>query len=301
MGWQDFGRAWCWCGTREDRSDDGEQMQPIDHDPNSCPHVEHIEPTDQSTSLAQAQRLLRDKARRFEGGTKNRDPPLSDEVIYARGNQVIQWMEDPNANDPPCPVTVNTLTYEQMKQASTMMHRDVNHQSVRDLAKMRFPEGVEGPRNYIHHAVCLGRTDKYKLFFAQGVICLSDIFRVPGSSHPNTADVALTLYKKEFGNVDTLRHIFAFTILNAQTLDFIVKHLEARSMAEFGSADKLQSYTFLHGTPEYEGLLGTRIARTAAYLVLGAFPRGERRIARIEVYPSPSFSFEIRFDIEPIF
>lgn len=306
MAFRNFCR--CCCGTREDPSDeeahspdDAQQSENPEHDPNQCPLVVHSESSGSSmNSFMQAQSIVANQSRRIRQGHVERDPGLSDEEASTRGKQVIQWMEDPNANDSPCPVTMNTLTYEQMQQESSMMHRAQTLLPVDDLSTMNFPRGVEGPGDYIRHVVHFGRHDKHTLFIGQNVICLYDISRKPNSTHSHVTDVALTLYKQEFESLETLRHVFALTVINGQTLQFITKDFELRSNDHFGTPDMLQSYTYEYGSPEYEIFLGTRIPRTVAYLVLGAFPRGSRRIARIEVYASPMFGYDIRFDIEPI-
>ncbi|KAJ5724814.1 hypothetical protein N7493_006542 [Penicillium malachiteum] len=230
-----------------------------------------------------------------------RDPILSDEEARIRGKQVIQWIENPSANDPPCPVSMNTLTYQQIQdQSHEGMFRLANFMPGVGSDALKFPVGVESPRTYIQRYVGFGDETHYILFFARGVIGLYDIKHPMGSSSPHPTDVALTLYSKEFGALDTLRYVFVYGVVNTQTVNFLNRHFEAQSIAQFGSPGILKHYSYMYGTPEYEVLLGVRIPRTVGYLVLGAFPRGERRIARIEAYASPGPSFNIRFDIEPI-
>ncbi|KAJ5726094.1 uncharacterized protein N7483_007451 [Penicillium malachiteum] len=237
----------------------------------------------------------------FVSSNQARDPFLSGEEARIRGIQVIQWIENPSADNPPCPVSMNTLTYQQVQDESDGdMFRMINFMPGIRPDALIFPVGVEAPRNYIQRYVGFGDNTKYILFFAPGVIGLYDIVHEMGSPNPHPTDVALTLYSEEFGALDTLRCVFVYGVINTQTVAFLNRHIEARSIAQFGSPDMLEHYAYMYGTPEREGLVGVRIPRTVGYLVLGAFPRGSRRIARIEAYASPGPSYDIRFDIEPI-
>lgn len=47
-------------------------------------------------------------------------------------------------------------------------------------------------------------------------------------------------------------------------------------------------------------LLGTRIGKLVAYIVLGAFDRGTRRIRQVVVWHSPSYYAHMRVDLELI-
>ncbi|KAJ5633531.1 hypothetical protein N7528_001373 [Penicillium herquei] len=232
--------------------------------------------------------------------SETRDPFLSDDEARIRGKQVIQWIENPNANDPPCPVSINTLTYQQVQdQSHDGMFRLANFVPGVQSDALKFPVGVESPRSYIQRYVGFDDETYYSLFFARGVIGLFDVKHPIGSPNPHPTDVALAFYSKEFGALDNLRFVFVYGVVNTQTVNFLNRHFEAQSIAQFGSPGMLKQYAYMYGTPEYEGILGVRIPRTIGYLVLGAFPRGNCRITRIEAYVSPGPSYHIRFDIEP--
>lgn len=224
-----------------------------------------------------------------------RDSPLSIKNAHARGKQMIQWIETPTVNDPPCPISANTLTYQQVQQEGKGLVRVENFLPCERLI---FPAGVQAPRNYIRYFVAFG-DDEYTFFFALGVIGLYAIARRAGSTGPHPTDIALTFYQNEFGELDTLRHVFASTVVNTQTTNFLDDDLEARSIARFGAQRMVHSHNYMRGTPEYEALLGLRIPRTMGYLVLGAFPRGTHRIACFDVLGS-GLSYDIRCDIKPI-
>ena len=225
----------------------------------------------------------------------DRDDPLPINNARGRGGQLIEWIENPTVNDPPCPITANTLTYQQVQQEGEVLARLGNF--LPSTAPI-FPAGVQVPSHYIRYYVTFG-DDEYTFFFAPGVIGLSALARKYRSTGPHPTDIALTIYQKEFGELHTLRHVFACGVVNRQTTHFLDEDLEERSMAQFGEREMVHSHTYMHGTPEYEALLGLRIPRTMGYLVLGAFPRGTRRIACFDV-ASLGLSYDIRCDIEPI-
>ncbi|KAJ5759938.1 hypothetical protein N7520_007094 [Penicillium odoratum] len=55
-----------------------------------------------------------------------------------------------------------------------------------------------------------------------------------------------------------------------------------------------------HGTPAYYQTLGSQIGRQVASTVLGGYPRGTVRIARIWVYEGGNKALQLRFDLEPL-
>ena len=305
MAFQKLCRVCC-CGTNEDSPDDDSQSQSSGHDPSSGPALASSSPVvsahaqnNEATHASQGQCGCGASV----GSNQARDPSLSDEEARLRGKQMIQWIEDPSANDPPCPVSLSTLTYQVVQDES---HGDMFRLTdfmpgVRRDA-LKYPEGVESPRGYIQRYVAFGDETSYTLFFAQGVIGLYDIKHQLGSTSPHPTDVALTFYRQEFGALDTVRHIFVYGVINRQTVEFLNGHFEACSTARArsDSPDEPQHHAYMYGTSEYEALLGVRIPRTVGYLVLGAFPRGNYRIACIEAYASQRHSYDIRFDIEPI-
>lgn len=137
-----------------------------------------------------------------------------------------------------------------------------------------------------------------------GVIALDNIERPPSSSAPVISEITQALYKRHFA-MESVKHIFVTTIVNTETLSFISKRLYSAtnglSWEKEGEGVDATPRTWEHGTAEYDALLGTRIGKTIAYLVLGAFERGTRRVARIASWPGHMRSSAyLRFDIEGI-
>ena len=123
-----------------------------------------------------------------------------------------------------------------------------------------------------------------------GIICLDDIYRDEGFMDPNPhiSQISQLLYERDFP-LESLRYVFVTTVIESETREFILNELD---WAGFHQRWPI-------GTPEYDALLGTRIGKVVAYLVLGAFERGTRRITRINLWPDTAGGLNMRFDIEP--
>lgn len=62
-----------------------------------------------------------------------------------------------------------------------------------------------------------------------------------------------------------------------------------------------QTWDFARNTKSFDMLLGTRFGKVVSYLVLRAFQRGTRRIARVVTRPaSGENQVHKRFDIESV-
>lgn len=93
-------------------------------------------------------------------------------------------------------------------------------------------------------------------------------------------------------SLDSLRHVFVTTVINHDTNGFITQEL-------YRGRPILEPQAWHIGSPAYDALLGTRIGMVVAYLVLGAYERGARRIKSITIWPDTSGCPNLRFDIEP--
>lgn len=138
------------------------------------------------------------------------------------------------------------------------------------------------------------------------MIVLVDIERVPESNAPPMSEITLALFKHLF-DVDDLRYIFVYTVINPETVGFIQTQLYSEDNGLAWAVSESDVYldnpeTWEDGTPEYDALLGTRIGRLISYIVLGGFERGSVRIARVVTWSSwlPGPRPTMRFDIEPV-
>jgi hypothetical protein len=117
---------------------------------------------------------------------------------------------------------------------------------------------------------------------------------------PTASAVAQAFYERDF-DLNDLRCVFVNGIINKNTVGFIREHIyNPEDFNEFPGLD-FAPQTWKYASPEYDGLLGTRIGKVVAYLVLGAFERGTRRISQIVTYSYEGISaVHMRFDIEVV-
>lgn len=137
---------------------------------------------------------------------------------------------------------------------------------------------------------------------APGVLFIEVMYRGPNSTEPHSSQIAQAVYQKDHPIKD-LRYVFVVDIGNEETKHFIETQLYTDENGDFRRDRALRVWRY--GTPEYQALIGTRIGKTVAYLVLGAFARGSRRISRIMTwYSAPDGAdpgeLQMRFDIENV-
>ncbi|KAJ5110076.1 hypothetical protein N7532_002721 [Penicillium argentinense] len=126
-----------------------------------------------------------------------------------------------------------------------------------------------------------------------GIVVLAEIQR---SSHPMwnapyISQITQALYAQCY-DLAGLRHIIITNIQEDETSALIEDHILLWP-------DK-GPYTWEIGTPEYDALLGTRLGKVAAYVLLGALPRGTRRISQITLWGCDAPGADMRFDIEAV-
>ncbi|KAJ5654260.1 hypothetical protein N7490_001263 [Penicillium lividum] len=212
--------------------------------------------------------------------------------LRIRGARVSRWLENPD--EPNCPIPQNTLTPDEIEQKATKFDRFPNVDILLAGHTLLLPPewpACQTRGSYTYYSMRFNR-DSWSGFTTAGILIIQAMRRVqPVTPHPS--EVGLSLYAKEQG-LDELRYVFATTIINWQTSHFVTVDLYSVWPGE--------ARTWEFGSKEYEELLGTRIGRTVAYLVLGGFERGSRRIARIVTYcedVGACGDLNIRFDIEP--
>lgn len=220
---------------------------------------------------------------------RQRDPPMEPAWLCRRGARIVRWIADPR--EPNCPIPRNTLTFAQLRQQAII--QEERRGLPRTLEHV--PEAFEHRGQYrffgvnFEHATWVGIT-------GPNMIVLQNIARDQlevQNQDPHTSDIALALYNRDHA-MENLRYVFVTGILNWQTRTYVRQDLCGGVWPP-----EVQPQRFEHGTPEFDGLLGTRIGRTVGYLVLGGFARGTRRIARVLVWSVGIGQFmDLRFDIE---
>ncbi|KAJ5698136.1 hypothetical protein N7462_000141 [Penicillium macrosclerotiorum] len=115
------------------------------------------------------------------------------------------------------------------------------------------------------------------------------------SATPYMSDLMRAAYMHRHP-IESLKHIFFLRVTNKEVRNFIVQYLytEERGL----SVPDYISRVWEYGTSEYLGLLGTRVGRLVGYFVMGSFPYGTHRIARVVTYTTLFGFVNMRFDIE---
>ncbi|KAJ5390246.1 uncharacterized protein N7496_001314 [Penicillium cataractarum] len=112
------------------------------------------------------------------------------------------------------------------------------------------------------------------------------------------SEVTKAVYERTF-DISGLRYVIIKNVMNEQTGKLIkdLLYTSERSIPWPGKYGQRDSWEW--NTPEYQALLGTRLGKLVAYLVLGSYERGKRRIARIITYRTGDSPWpHMRFDIE---
>ncbi|KAJ5184460.1 hypothetical protein N7491_007675 [Penicillium cf. griseofulvum] len=113
---------------------------------------------------------------------------------------------------------------------------------------------------------------------------------------PYWAQVAQAQYQLD-NPIDTLRYVYFTNVQSLYTWPYVEIHLYPRHGLHWFDDPEPQCWSY--GTREYQELLGTKLGRGVARLVLGAWPRGTHRIDSIYTWTFVG-NLQMRFDIERI-
>jgi hypothetical protein len=195
-------------------------------------------------------------------------------LYQQEGSDRQQWIEDANA--PNCFIFPSTLTVTQLQSGYRVRSWQGNH-AFGEINNLFYQVGlpVESPSatDSAYYEKCIHDMNlSWNGYIGPGVIMLDNIIRDEGA--PQISDVSLAFYRAHHP-VETLRHVVVGTVMNACTFPLV------ESLYSDIERSKYWWRSWEHGTAEYKALLGTRIGKIVCYIVLGAFPRGTRRISRI--------------------
>ncbi|KAJ5779134.1 hypothetical protein N7457_006854 [Penicillium paradoxum] len=238
--------------------------------------------------------------------------PDEDQVAQyrARGARYQAWIDDPD--EPNCPIPRTTVTLDNMLDPDQprpweFLADDIAHPPLHfgggetDTAEL--PEGPWVRYRYTNIAQLRPPEDwtsdtdgnAYVHRTTRGVLVAESIFRDDGL-HWN--EVAQAVYESNY-RMNTLNYIVFLDIMNEETGPYIRYELYPNLLGILWShARDHPAMIFEHGEEQYQELLGTRLGRAAASLVLGAYPRGTVRIARIVTWANAT-SPQMRFELEP--
>ncbi|KAJ5488156.1 hypothetical protein N7453_011610 [Penicillium expansum] len=141
-----------------------------------------------------------------------------------------------------------------------------------------------------------GRQEGYTVYQHRtglGAIFVENITRQFG---PYWAQVAQAQYQLD-NHIDTLRHVYFINVQNLHTWPYVEFHLYPRHDLHW--FDDYEPQCWEYGTREYQELLGTKLGRGVARLVLGAWPRGTHRIDNIFTWTYVG-NLQMKFDIKRI-
>ncbi|EKV06276.1 hypothetical protein PDIG_78370 [Penicillium digitatum PHI26] len=230
-----------------------------------------------------------------------------------KGAQLVAWLENPN--EPHCNIAPATITLQNMLTAPPADRFEVGNSYHKDLGdtlnggdlestglttednRYRYtsltnivtnPEILE-----IHE--CSRLSNSYAHLIGPGLIVGHSIFRY---DNLQWNEIARALYVNDH-DISTLRHVLFTCVINEETAPYVRQILYPRFGRSFHAATYEPCLKIERGTPEYEELLGTKLGKATAILLISSLPRGTRRIARAVVWNTYS-TLQLRFEIEPI-
>ncbi|KAJ5951176.1 uncharacterized protein N7479_009589 [Penicillium vulpinum] len=236
-------------------------------------------------------------------------PPVSEEQVYEyyrQGSRFQAWIADPSIAG--CRYARATSTLFDMFNNDNDRERftcprnhfdDPPSNIQEDVSQLGLP--ITGNRHRFTELVLHGfdadgckRESEYQHSIAEGVMIGEAIYRWTG---PHWSDIAVAQYKFDH-DIDTLKYIYFTNVQNEETLPYLEDILYPRYGIEWPTSGEMQWRAWGYETDEYREILGTRLGKSAACFVLGAWERGTRRIARIHTFGS-HYQIHLRFDIEP--
>jgi hypothetical protein len=222
------------------------------------------------------------------------------------GTQYQRWIS--YQTKPGCPIKPSTLTWTDLINAPLVENRFAvsidelrapPKESVRmkglglsKRADWRFISIMQ----YTYSDSDSGRktgTNIYAHRTGRGAIFVENIKRHCG---PYWSQVAQAQYELDH-DIDTLKYVFFINAKNVQTTPYVGHFLYPGHALAWSDSHRKRAWVY--GTREYEELLGTKLGRCVARLVLGAWPRGTRRIEKIVTWIYGG-ELQMRFDIESI-
>jgi len=239
--------------------------------------------------------------------------PTYDEIQEA-GAQRRRWIADPGL--PGCYISHSMLTFHDFAARYVSDNALALSSLPRDpvsLEVMLDPNEVLLEPDTIF-GIDFDRSGPYQCFYLDaykgitwtgytgpGVIWLKNIWKNDNATISLPfSQITQAFYERDFA-INTLNHVFMTVVVNEETLG-VVEKLYLDNFGRLGiqlvEESECSMMAWTCGTPQFDALLGTRLGKLAAYLVLGAFPRGSRRIVQVVVQYDWTTEFPtLRFDI----
>ncbi|CAG8088077.1 unnamed protein product [Penicillium nalgiovense] len=234
-------------------------------------------------------------------------PAMTEEIIHIfrkKGKDYQAWINYPDDTNcqRPCLVSPSTIKLDQLIQPSDDRYRwdEYCNEWVGAPEEIGDPRPLNLPTGPNYHKLCLRKLgiekdesvgwNKYHGRVAHTAIFADNNVRLDG---PQWSQIAQAHYQSFF-DIDSLKHVFRMTVVNEETHTFVVKVLYPRYGLEL--AGDIQLRTWLYDTDDYQEIMGTPLGKAVSALVLGAFPRGTRRIVQIHTWQYDG-DLQMRFDI----
>ncbi|KAJ5731953.1 hypothetical protein N7493_003434 [Penicillium malachiteum] len=126
---------------------------------------------------------------------------------------------------------------------------------------------------------------------APGALFIEHISRNDG---PFSSEISRLMYGQHFPP-ESLKHVFILNVINPHTKPLITDQIYAPHNGL--QWPDTEPRVWRRGTPEYEAILGTKLGRFVARIVIGSFEPGSRRIAQIFTWCHRRL-LQLRFDIQ---
>ncbi|KAJ5421054.1 hypothetical protein N7465_003573 [Penicillium sp. CMV-2018d] len=231
-----------------------------------------------------------------------------------KGAELVAWLEDPN--EPGCYVAPATVTLDDMLNNFQEDYRfgvgQSVFQDVDDIFDGGEPEtmGLTIQNNRYRRVTLSSKVndeeilrenarDRMSNSFAHmigpGIIMALSIYRY---DCVQWNEIARALYVADHP-ITTLRHIMYSCVVNDETGPYIRRIAYPRHDRIFDSAERDPPLILERGTREYEELLGTKLGKATAILLISSLPRGTIRISRAVIWNYHT-RLELRFQFEPI-
>ncbi|KAJ5187972.1 hypothetical protein N7472_006986 [Penicillium cf. griseofulvum] len=229
----------------------------------------------------------------------------------AQGAQLQRWLEDPN--EPNCDISPITTTINDLFNAPSPRNFELgrtNFGNPYNLMDGGEPESVGLVTTGDHYRYitisnpvtdpkvleAIGRehaSNSYAHTCGPGLLVAHSIFRYDNFLWNEIGRAVYTMDRP----INTLKYIMFIHVINDETRPYIEEELYPRLGLCFDIQHLEPCQKIERGTPEYKELLGTKLGKAAAILLISSLPRGSRRIARAVIW---NFCGKImlRFEVE---
>ncbi|KAJ6190375.1 hypothetical protein N7519_000396 [Penicillium mononematosum] len=237
-------------------------------------------------------------------------PPVSDDQVseyHLKGHAYQAWIADPTLAGCRCGRARKTLfellNANNEKERFTCPENHFGDPPLYiqvDLQQLGLPTSQEKYRfaRLLHYGYDRNsdkRESQYQHSIAEGVLIAECIYRYAG---PHWSNIAIAQYSFDHP-IDTLKYLYFTNVQNDETLPYLQEILYPRYDVDWPKLHRIESQTWEYDTDEYKEILGTKLGKAAACLVIGAWERGTHRIARIHTL-GRNYEIHLRFDIEAL-